>query len=191
MSCANVAFTHCAGPVAEVVGPYDRWVSDAAPLDAEQLAAYFALMEVSSLLQHAVEQQLRVDGNLSNPQFQILARLNGSPSGRLRMTDLADGLVYSRSGLTYQAAQLEKRELITRTPGADDERSVEVTLTPEGRELLSKVMTGHVEVVQRLLMSSLTRKDVAAITDILGHVRDRMRTAPPRSAAPRAPRSRD
>jgi len=46
-------------------------------------------------------------------------------------------------------------------------------------------------VVQRLLISSLTRKDVAAITDILGRVRDRMRTAPPRSAAPRATRPKD
>jgi DNA-binding MarR family transcriptional regulator len=163
-------------------------VTDATSLDPEQLAAYFALMEVSSLLQHAVEQQLRVDGNLSNPQFQILARLSSSPKGRLRMTDLADGLVYSRSGLTYQAAQLEKRELITRTPGADDERSVEVALTPSGRDLLNTVMAGHIEVVQRLLMSALTRKDVTAITDILGRVRDRMRTAPPRSAAPRPPR---
>ncbi|HEV7964282.1 MAG TPA: MarR family transcriptional regulator [Actinoplanes sp.] len=164
-------------------------MTDATSLNPEQLAAYFALMEVSSLLQHAVEQQLRVDGNLSNPQFQILARLNSSPKGRLRMTDLADGLVYSRSGLTYQAAQLEKRELITRTPGADDERSVEVALTPSGRDLLTTVMAGHIEVVQRLLMSALTRKDVNTITDVLGRVRDRMRTAPPRSAAPRAPRA--
>ena len=166
-------------------------MTDATPLDPEQLAAYFALTEVSSLLQHAVEQQLRVDGNLSNVQFQVLARLNTSPTGRLRMTDLADSLVYSRSGLTYQAAQLEKRGLITRTPGAEDERSVQVTLTPAGRELLGKVFPGHVEVVQRIMMSPLSSQDIATITDVLGRVRDHMRSAPPRSAAPRAARSRD
>jgi hypothetical protein len=60
-----------------------------------------------------------------------------------------------------------------------------VALTPEGHEVLDKVMPGHIEVVQRLLLSSLSRKDVATITEILGRVRDRMRTAPPRSAAPR------
>jgi DNA-binding MarR family transcriptional regulator len=166
-------------------------VTDATPLEPEQLAAFFALTEVSSLLQHAVEQQLRVDGGLSGPQFQILAQLSGSPKGRLRMTDLADGLVYSRSGLTYQAGQLEKRGLVTRTPGTDDERSVEVALTPAGRDLLDRVMIGHVEVVQRLLISSLSRKDVATITEILGRVRDRMRTAPPRSAAPRAAKGKN
>ena len=157
-------------------------MTDATPLDAEQLAAYLALKEVSSLLEHAVEQQLRADGGLSGPQFSILARLADAPSGHLRMTDLADSLVYSRSGLTYQAAQLEKAGLITRTPAEDDERSIVVTLTPAGRTVLGKVMPGHIEVVQRLLLTSLSRKDIAAITDILGRVRDRMRTAPPRSA---------
>jgi DNA-binding MarR family transcriptional regulator len=98
------------------------------------------------------------------------------------MTDLADSLVYSRSGLTYQAVQLEKAGLITRTPAEDDERSIIVTLTPAGREVLGRVMPGHIEVVQRLLLTSLNREDIAAITDILGRVRDRMRTAPPRSA---------
>jgi DNA-binding MarR family transcriptional regulator len=161
-------------------------VTDATPLSPEQLAAYLVLKEVSSLLEHAVERQLREDGGLSVPQFQILARLAAAPAGHLRMTDLADGLVYSRSGLTYQAALLEKAGLVSRTPGEDDERSVTVAMTPAGAQVLSKVMPGHVEVVQRLLLEALTPEDVSDISKILGRVRDRMRTAPPRSAAPRA-----
>jgi DNA-binding MarR family transcriptional regulator len=160
-------------------------VTDATPLDAEQLGAYLVLKEVSSLLEHAVEQQLRVDGGLTGPQFQILARLHDAPGERLRMTDVADSMVYSRSGLTYQAGQLEKAGLISRSPAEDDERSVMVTLTPAGRERLARVLPGHVEVVQQLLLTSLSRKDIGTITEVLGKVRDRMRTAPPRSAAPR------
>jgi DNA-binding MarR family transcriptional regulator len=163
-------------------------VTDATPMEPEQLAAYLALKEVSSLLEHAVEQQLQADGGLSGPQFQILARLDGSATGRLRMTDLADSLVYSRSGLTYQAAQLEKAGLITRTPAEDDERSIVVEMTPAGRAVLGKVMPGHIEVVRRLMLNALNRKDIATITDILGRVRDQMRAAPARSAAPRTPR---
>src|ERR1700730_10058727 len=83
-------------------------VTDSTQLDSEQLAAYFALMEVGSLLHHAVEQQLRAEGDLSYVQFQILAGLNSAPGGQQRMTDIADRVVYSRSGLTYQAAQLDK-----------------------------------------------------------------------------------
>ena len=87
-------------------------------LDPVQLGAYFALIEVSSLLRHAVEQQLREAGDLSYVQFQLLARLGDSPTGSHRMTDLADGVVYSRSGLTYQAGLLEKAGLVTRAPSA-------------------------------------------------------------------------
>src|SRR3954470_12783374 len=100
-------------------------MSDSPPsLDPAQLGAYFALIEVSSLLRHAIEQQLKEAGDLSYVQFQLLARLGDQAGGSLRMTDLADGVVYSRSGLTYQAGLLEKAGLITRSPSPDDERSV-------------------------------------------------------------------
>ena len=158
-------------------------------LDAEQLAAYFALMEVSSLLRHAVEGHLRDDGGLSYVQFEILARLADTPWGQQRMTDLADGVVYSRSGLTYQADRLERAGLISREPSVDDERSTTVTITAAGRELVARVMPGHIQLVRRMLLDPLDGRDIAALKDVLGRVRDRMRSAPPRSAAPRSRRT--
>ncbi|MEV1117542.1 MarR family transcriptional regulator [Actinosynnema sp. NPDC049800] len=154
-------------------------------LDATQLGAYFALIEASSLLKHAVEQQLRDAGDLSYVQFQLLATLGDSPTGSRRMTDLADGVVYSRSGLTYQAQTLEKRGLVTRTPSADDERSVTVTITEEGRAVLAGVFPGHVAVLDDLLFAPLSRSDVEALADVLARARDHMRRTPPRSAEPR------
>jgi DNA-binding MarR family transcriptional regulator len=106
------------------------------------------------------------------------------------MTDLADGVVYSRSGLTYQAGLLEKRGLVTRTTSLDDERGVTVTITDTGRALLGKVMPGHAEVIDHLLFQRLSRKDAQALADLLAPVRDHMRSAPPRSAAPRRRRRR-
>jgi DNA-binding MarR family transcriptional regulator len=164
-------------------------MSEPEGLDAEQLAAYFALMEVSSLLRHAVERQLREEGGLSYVQFEILARLADTPSGRQRMTDLADGVVYSRSGLTYQAGRLEEAGLIAREPSDDDERSTTVAITAAGRELVARVMPGHVRIARRMLLDPLDREDIAALTEVLGRVRDRMRAAPPRSAAPRPRRA--
>ena len=98
-------------------------------LDPDQLSAYFALIEVVGLLRHAVERQLREAGNLSYVQFQLLARLGDAVTGSHRMTDLADGVVYSRSGLTYQAGLLEKAGLVTRAPSPADERGITVTIT--------------------------------------------------------------
>lgn len=158
-------------------------------LDPTQLGAYFALIEVTSLLRHAVEQQLREVGDLSYVQFQLLATLGDASSGSARMTDLADGVVYSRSALTYQAGLLEKAGLVTRAPSADDERSTTVTITDAGRDRLAAVFPGHIEIVQRLLFEPLSPDDVQALSDLLGPVRDHMRAIPPRSAAPRRRRT--
>lgn len=155
------------------------------PLDRTELGAYFALIEVGSLLRHTVEQQLRDAGDLSYVQFQLLARLGDSPEGSCRMTDLADGVVYSRSGLTYQAQSLEKRGLVARAPSADDERSITVTITEPGRDILTTVFPGHIAVLNELLLEPLAHDDVEVLADVLGRVRDHMRAAPPRSAAPR------
>ncbi|THG30036.1 MarR family winged helix-turn-helix transcriptional regulator [Naasia lichenicola] len=154
-------------------------------LDPTELGAYFALIEVSSLLRHSVEQQLREAGDLSYVQFQLLARLGDSPAGSHRMTDLADGVVYSRSGLTYQAQLLEQRGLITRTPSPNDERSTSVSITEAGRDVLTRVFPGHIAVLNELLFESLSPADVSMLGDVLGRVRDHMRSTPPRSAAPR------
>lgn len=165
-------------------------MSDSPPsLDPTQLGAYFALIEVTSLLRHAVEQQLREVGDLSYVQFQLLATLGDASSGSARMTDLADGVVYSRSALTYQAGLLEKAGLVTRAPSADDERSTTVTITDAGRDRLAAVFPGHIEIVQRLLFEPLSPDDVQALSDLLGPVRDHMRAIPPRSAAPRRRRT--
>lgn len=164
-------------------------MSDPGSLEPEQLAAYFALMEVGNLLQHAVEQQLREEGGLSYIQFQILAVLGESAEGRQRMTDIADRLVHSRSGLTYQVAQLAAAGLVAKAPSSDDERSVIVSITPEGRDVLDRVLAGHVHVVRRLLLAPLSTEDVARLGDVLGRVAAHMRTVPPRSAAARRRRS--
>lgn len=159
-------------------------------LDATELGAYFALIETSSLLRHAVEQQLQEAGALSYVQFQLLATLGDAPGGRARMTDLADGVVYSRSGMTYQAQTLEKRGLVTRTSSTDDERSIDVTITDDGRAVLATVFPGHIAVLGDLLFAPLSRTDIETLAEILTRVRDYMRQTPPRSAAPRARKPR-
>src|SRR3984893_16048895 len=153
-------------------------------LDPQQLGAYFVLMEAVSLLQHQVEQQLHTEGDISYVQFQLLARL-AHAHGHLTMTQLADGVVYSRSGLTYQAGLLEKAGLITRGPSPDDDRATLVTITGSGLALLGRVMPGHVQVTRRMLLAPLTDDDLHHLGDIMTRVRDHMRAQPPRSAAPR------
>jgi DNA-binding MarR family transcriptional regulator len=154
-------------------------------VDPDLLGAYFALMDVAAMLRHSVEQQLRDDGDLSYVQFQLVATLYYAQPPAVRMTDLADGVVHSRSGLTYQVGLLEKAGLVTRAPSEDDERVVTVSLTAAGRERLERVMPGHQEVLEQLLLEPLPRDSAIALTELLGPVRDHMRAAPPRSARAR------
>lgn len=155
-------------------------------LDEDELRAYFALMDVAGLLRHKVEQQLREAADLTYVQFKVLARLGlDSPTGSLRMTELADEVVYSRSGLTYQAGQMEKAGWVERSPSPDDDRGVTVTITAAGRERLTRALPGHVEVLRELLFKTLTGKDVTALAGLLEPVLDHMRALPPRSASSR------
>lgn len=153
-------------------------------LKPAQMHIYFALTEAVSLLQYAVRQQLESEGGLSYVQFEILAKLVDAQRP-LTMTDLADGVVYSRSGLTHQAGLLEKAGLITRAASPDDQRATVVDITKAGRKRVAKVLPGHIQVVRDLLYESLSDEDVRTLGDLMGRVRDHMRDRPPRSAAPR------
>ena len=154
-------------------------------LDPAELGAYFALIEVSSLLRHTVEQQLRDVGDLSYVQFQLLATLGDAVAGSRRMTELADGVVYSRSGLTYQVGLLEQAGLVARSQSAEDDRGVTVTITEAGREVLARVFPGHIDVLRQLLLDPLPQEDIDSLARVLSVVRDHMRSIPPRSAKPR------
>ena len=168
-----------------MTGPHpDIGTGGVQPLDPQQLGAYFAFMEAAGLLQHHVEQHLRTEGGLSYVQFQLLARL-ANAHGQLTMTQLADGVVYSRSGLTYQAGLLEKAGLIARAPSPEDERATLVTITDNGLALFSRILPGHIQVVRRLLFDPLSGDDLHHLGDIVTRVRDHMRARPPRSAGPR------
>jgi DNA-binding MarR family transcriptional regulator len=147
-----------------------------------EFGVYFALLEVSALVQHGVEGQLRRDGGLSFVQFQILAILGEDPSSPRSMTDLADRLVHSRSGLTYQVDRLERAGLVAREPSEQDERSVNVTLSAKGVAVLERVLPGHADEVREVIVDALDAADRDELTRLLRRVARHLRSRPPRSA---------
>ena len=143
----------------------------------EHIAAYYGLMDGGALLRQLVEQQLRRDAGLSYVQFRVLALLAGASGENLSMTALADGVVHSRSGLTYQADRLEGDGLIMRIPSATDERSVVVSLTHAGRTILEKVLPGHIDLVADKLFAPMNKLDVTAMANVLTKVCDNLSVA--------------
>jgi DNA-binding MarR family transcriptional regulator len=158
-------------------------------LEPEQFETYFALVESVSLLHHAVEQQLQATCDLSYVQFQILARLAEARERKLTMTELADSVVYSRSGLTHQARLMEHAGLVERGPSPNDQRATLVTITEAGLARVDQVMPGHTQVARDLLFAPLSDADVHALGDIMTRVRDHMRAQPPRSVTTRKRRT--
>lgn len=141
-------------------------------LDAEELATYQALVAAGGLIDRAVTAQLAEHG-LTPLQFSMLATL--LTRGGLRMRDLADAVVHSRSGLTYQVTQLEKQGLVRRAAAVGDDRGVLVDLTDAGRERVEGAFPGHTALVRLSIFDHLDRADLEAIRGPLEGIVARLR----------------
>lgn len=113
-------------------------------------------------------QQLRAFG-LTEVQFAILAQLGSRPGG-IGMTELARALAVTKSGLTYQAGQLDGRGLVARGASASDDRAVLLQLTRKGRALLARVLPDHVALVRDLFIDRIAPADLAIVREALGQV---------------------
>ena len=140
------------------------------------MRAWVAFLDTSNLLLRRIDQQLREDGGLTQPQYELLTRLAEAPQRRLRMAELADLLVTSRSGLTYQVTQLEKLGLVHRQAFQDDDRGVLATLTEDGLDALRRAAPGHVRVVRENLVDLLSHEQLLALGDALDVARTHLRT---------------
>ena len=147
----------------------------AAGISAEEFRAYAALIAGSTLLQRAVEKNLREQADLTQVQFEILMNLSNAGDAGIRMAQLADALIVSRSGLTYQVARLESRRWITRQRFADDERGVVARITPEGERMRQRVFAGHTEIVRSAFLDAVKPDELSTITAVLERVAGRLR----------------
>ncbi|MFF2617748.1 MULTISPECIES: MarR family winged helix-turn-helix transcriptional regulator [unclassified Kitasatospora] len=144
-------------------------------LDPDEAAAWRGFVVASNLLNRRLERQLKDDSGLSHQQYEILVHLSAAPGDSLRMTELADKLVTSKSGLTYQVTQLERAGLVARRSCPSDVRGVIAELTDQGREALRQAAPGHVALVRELLIDVLSREQLAVLAEGLGAVSARLR----------------
>lgn len=144
-------------------------------LDEREKAAWSAFLEASHRVERQLEQQLKEDAGLSHPQYEVLVLLGDAPGRELRMTELARALITSKSGLTYQISQLEKRGYVRRRSCPTDVRGVFAQLTEEGCEALRQAAPGHVEAVREALIDVLEPHELAVVAQALGRVGRRLR----------------
>lgn len=145
-----------------------RWLND------DEMRAWTSFLAASSLVDRRIDQQLKESVGLSHPQYEILLRLRAAERGELRMTELADALFTTKSGLSYQVTQLERAGLVTRRSCPSDVRGIFAVLTDAGREVLEKAAPGHVALVRQLLIDVLTPEQLTAVAEGLGEVGRRL-----------------
>ncbi|MFI0419125.1 MarR family transcriptional regulator [Spongiactinospora gelatinilytica] len=143
-------------------------------LDAVEMAAWHAFLFAYHRLEKRIEEQLKADAGLTHPQYEILVKLSSLPDHQMRMTELARGLVISKSALTYQIGQLEKAGLVRRTDCPGDDRGVLAVLTDEGMECLRRIAPAHVEVVRKYLIDRITRDELITLTRAMGKANQAM-----------------
>jgi DNA-binding MarR family transcriptional regulator len=145
-----------------------RWLND------DEMKAWTSFLAASSLVDRRIDQHLKETVGLSHPQYEILVRLSAAERGELRMTELADALFTTKSGLSYQVTQLERAGLVTRRSCPSDVRGIFAVLTDAGREALEKAAPGHVALVRQLLIDVLTPEQLTAVAEGLGEVGRRL-----------------
>ena len=143
-----------------------RWLNE------REMRAWQAFLVAGALVGRRVEQQLKDEAGLSHLQYEVLIRLSASADGELRMSELADSVLSSKSGLTYQIGQLEKAGLVRRRTCEFDVRGVYACLTEAGRAKLVEVAPGHVAAVREYLIDVLDGEQLDHLAEALEAVAD-------------------
>ena len=103
-------------------------------------------------------------------EYRILALLSEAPEQQLRMSDLADGILSSRSRLTHQIRRMEQDKLVRRVSCADDGRGVLAELTAEGMRRLEQAAPDHVDDVRRIFIDLMSPHELAVMTEVFERV---------------------
>lgn len=117
-----------------------------------------------------LEAELLATENLSLAFYDVLVQLSESPGGTLRMTDLAEAVLLSRSGVTRLVERLEQGGLVERRPAAEDGRGVQAVLTAAGQERLRVAARTHLAGVNEHFVAPLGPQGLAEMEAALARL---------------------
>lgn len=152
-------------------------------LDEREDRAWRGYRRMRRLLDLELARELTQDAGLSEPDYDVLSDLSETPQGRLRLSELADRMLWSRSRLSHHLTRMQQRGLVTREECPDDARGAMVVLTPAGRDAIEAAAPGHVTAVRQHFLDLLTSAEVEALGAFTHRVVDHL-------AQNRAPRPR-
>jgi DNA-binding MarR family transcriptional regulator len=103
--------------------------------------------------------------------YDVLLHLSEAPSDELRMRELAEAVVISKSGLTGLVDRMEQAGLVARRPDPDDRRAIAVSLTAAGRRRFRAAARGHRAGIARHFEAHVTTAEAEAMAAALRKVK--------------------
>lgn len=141
-------------------------------LTGSDLETWNSYLQATRLLLDALDRRLSEEADISLPDFIVLFRLSHGGDDGMRMSELADAAVFSRSRISHAFGRLEKQGWVERRSCPTDRRGSFGFLTDSGREKLRLSEPIHAEVVQQNFIDAVG----AESKETLRSVTDKMRT---------------
>src|SRR5437588_6024230 len=133
------------------------------------LQAWDALLRAHATLLRQLETDLESKTGLALADFDVLAQL-AIAGGSLRMTELADRALISRSGMTRRVTRLVDEGLVRRAHADADGRGVVVQLAKSGLNRLPVAAPVHIRGVSDLFLAKLDDQELAVLESALAKV---------------------
>jgi DNA-binding MarR family transcriptional regulator len=136
------------------------------PLSAHELSAWRGLLEVHARVTQELDTQMQAAHGMSVSAYEVLMFLADAPQHRMRMSDIADRVLLSRSGCTRLVDRLVRQGYVSRCAADSDGRGLFAALTPAGLEKVRAARRTHRAGVRRFFLDHLTLTDQIALGDI-------------------------
>src|SRR5438874_1194313 len=155
-------------PDAKVADLFDRLVEGEVP-GRRGLAAWHSLLRAHAALMRRLDTDLKGETGLALADFDVLAQL-AAAHGELRMTELADRALISRSGMSRRVARLVDEGLVRRDRAGTDGRGVVVALTEAGIARPAETAPVHAPGISKLFVAQLDDQQLAILERALNKV---------------------
>ena len=130
---------------------------------AERLRAWRLYLESALALVDVLDTELERDAGIPQRWYDVLVKLEEAPEG-VRMNELADRILYSKSGFTRVVDRMEEAGLVRRVRPENDRRSILVVLTDHGRTTMEQARRYHRNGIEQHFSRHLTDTDIKALT---------------------------
>jgi DNA-binding MarR family transcriptional regulator len=141
-------------------------------LTEAQLGAWRVFLRAHARITRQLEHELLTEQDIPLASYDVLLQLAEAPGSRLRMTDLADRVLLSRSGLTRLVDRLERDGLVTRASCPGDARGTNAVLTEAGRDRLRAAAPTHLRGIAEHVTGRLTDDEVDQLMALMSKLLD-------------------